>query len=190
MGQEVGGRRVTREVLIECIPLPKSSGFKKSVMNYRVPCGNLPGTVPVSQSKNFTGKRMPPMPQTPDPSKVKYEKPIKLFNGNDLSGWKLIDEEKVNGFKVVNGTLMNDPVQPEDGEHISYGNIRTEKKFEDFNLKLEVNVPTGNNSDVYLCGLYEIQVVDSYGKVLDSHHLGAVYSRITPNMAAEKPAGE
>lgn len=73
---------------------------------------------PVESVKNFTGKRMPPMPQTPDPSKVNREKPIKLFNGKDLSGWKLIDEEKVNGFKVANGTLTNDPVQPEDGEHI------------------------------------------------------------------------
>ncbi|SMG46600.1 3-keto-disaccharide hydrolase [Arenibacter troitsensis] len=140
--------------------------------------------------KNFNGKRMPPMPSTPDLSKLKYEKPIKLFNGKDLSGWKLIDPKKANGFKVVDGTLMNDPVQPENGEHISYGNIRTLQEFEDFNLKLEVNVPQGNNSGVYLRGLYEIQVVDSYGKELDSHNMGALYSRITPSMAAEKPAGE
>ncbi|MCK0148159.1 DUF1080 domain-containing protein [Arenibacter sp. F26102] len=140
--------------------------------------------------KNFTGKRMPPMPNTPDLSKVKFDKPIILFNGKDLSGWKMIDLEKANGFKVVDGTLMNDPVQPEDGEHISYGNIRTLQEFNDFNLKLEVNVPEGNNSGVYLRGLYEIQVVDSYGKELDSHNMGALYSRITPSMAAEKPAGE
>ena len=140
--------------------------------------------------KNFTGKRMPPMPNAPDLSKVKYDKPIKLFNGKDLSGWKLIDSEKANGFKVVDGTLMNVPVQEEDGEHISYGNIRTLQEFNDFNLKLEVNVPEGNNSGVYLRGLYEIQVVDSYGKELDSHNMGALYSRITPSMAAEKPAGE
>jgi len=140
--------------------------------------------------KNFTGKRMPPMPDAPDLSKVKYDKPIKLFNGKDLSGWKLIDSEKANGFKVVDGTLMNEPVQPEDGEHISYGNIRTLQEFNDFNLKLEVNVPEGNNSGVYLRGLYEIQVVDSYGKELDSHNMGALYSRITPSIAAEKPAGE
>ena len=141
-------------------------------------------------TKNFTGKRMPPMPSTPDLSKLKYEKPIKLFNGKDLSGWKLIDPEKANGFKVVDGTLMNDPVQPENGEHISYGNIRTLQEFKDFNLKLEVNVPEGNNSGVYLRGLYEIQVVDSYGKELDSHNMGALYSRITPSEAAERPAGE
>jgi len=140
--------------------------------------------------KNFTGKRMPPMPDRPDLSKLKYDKPINLFNGKDLSGWKLIDPKKANGFKVVDGTLMNDPVQPENGEHISYGNIRTQQDFSDFNLKLEVMVPEGNNSGVYLRGLYEIQVVDSYGKELDSHNMGALYSRITPSEAAEKPAGE
>jgi hypothetical protein len=141
-------------------------------------------------TKKFTGKRMPPMPDTPDLSKLKFEKPIKLFNGKDLSGWKLIDPKKSNGFKVVDGMLINDPVQPKDGEHISYGNIRTQQDFSDFNLKLEVMVPKGNNSGVYLRGLYEIQVVDSYGKELDSHNMGALYSRITPSEAAEKPAGE
>lgn len=141
-------------------------------------------------TKKFTGKRMPPMPDTPDLSKLKFEKPIKLFNGKDLSGWKLIDPKKSNGFKVVDGMLINDPVQPKDGEHISYGNIRTQQDFSDFNLKLEVMVPEGNNSGVYLRGLYEIQVVDSYGKELDNHNMGALYSRITPSEAAEKPAGE
>ena len=38
--------------------------------------------------------------------------------------------------------------------------------------------------------MYEIQVVDSYKKELDPHNMGAVYSRITPVVAAEKPAGE
>lgn len=138
----------------------------------------------------FTGKRMPPMPTKPDLSKVSYGKPVKLFNAKDLTGWKMVDPKSKNGFKVINGDLVNDPVQPMEGEHISYGNLRTEQEFEDFNLKLEVNVPEGNNSGVYLRGLYEIQVVDSYGKPLDSHNMGAVYSRITPSEAAEKPAGE
>ena len=139
---------------------------------------------------SFTGKRMPPIPFTPDISKVTYGKPIELFKGKDLTGWKLIDPKSKNGFKVIDGNLVNDPVQPQEGEHISYGNIRTEQEFKDFNLKLEVNVPKGNNSGVYLRGLYEIQVVDSYGKALDPHNMGAVYSRISPNEAAEKPPGE
>lgn len=138
----------------------------------------------------FTGKRMPAAGPAPDLSAVEYGKSIKLFNGKDLSGWRPVDPKRANGFKVVDGTLQNDPVQPEDGEHMSYGNLRTEQAFGDFNLKLEVNVPKDNNSGVYLRGLYEIQVVDSYGLPLDSHNMGAVYSRITPGEAAEKPAGE
>ena len=35
-----------------------------------------------------------------------------------------------------------------------------------------------------------IQVHDSFGKKLDSHNMGALYSRITPSVAAEKPPGE
>ncbi len=136
------------------------------------------------------GKRLAPVGAAPDLSQVKYGKKIKLFNGKDLSGWRPIDPRKANGFKVENGQLINNPVQPKDGHHISYGNIRTEQEFKDFNLKLEVNVPKGNNSGVYLRGLYEIQVVDSYGQPLDSHNMGALYSRITPSEAAEKPAGE
>ncbi|SEJ55588.1 protein of unknown function [Cyclobacterium xiamenense] len=139
---------------------------------------------------HFTGKRMPPMPDKPDLADLRYGKPVSLFNGTDLSGWVLMNPRQANGFSAQNGVLLNDPVQPENGAHVSYGNIRTEREFEDFNLKLEVNVPEGNNSGVYLRGIYEIQVVDSYGKPLDSHNMGALYSRITPSQAAERPAGE
>lgn len=145
---------------------------------------------PGETTDTFTGKRMPPMPDKPDMAHIEYGKPITLFNGKDLTGWKLIDPNHKNGFKVVDGQLTNNPVQPEQGEHLHYGNLRTEQEFKDFNLKLEVNVPEGSNSGVYLRGLYEIQVVDSYGKELDPHNMGALYSRITPSVAAEKPAGE
>lgn len=138
----------------------------------------------------FEGVRLPPVPPAPDLANLKFGEPVSLFNGKDLTGWKLINEKQTNGFKVVDGALVNDPVQTEGAPHISYGNLRTEREFEDFNLKLEVNVPAGNNSGVYLRGMYEIQVVDSYKKELDPHNMGAVYSRIKPVAAAEKPAGE
>lgn len=140
--------------------------------------------------QTFKGRRLAPVGEKPDLSSVKYGKKIKLFNGKDLSGWRIINPKQANGFKVIDGQLINAPKQPEKGHHVSYGNLRTEQEFEDFNLKLEVNVPKGNNSGVYLRGIYEIQVVDSYGKELDSHNMGALYSRITPSEAAEKPAGE
>ncbi|MDT7829326.1 DUF1080 domain-containing protein [Pricia sp. S334] len=141
-------------------------------------------------TQKFTGKRMPPMPDTPNLSNVEYGKPISLFNGKNLDGWRLVNPKHTNGFNVIDGELVNDPVQPKAGDHVNYGNLRTEQEFEDFNLKLEVNVPEGNNSGVYLRGMYEIQVVDSYGKEADSHNMGALYSRVSPSTTAEKPAGE
>ena len=138
----------------------------------------------------FDGDKIPHLPPTPDLSKIEYGDPVTLFNGRDLSGWSLINSRHKNGFKVENGVLINDPVQPDGEHHIRYGNLRTDQTFEDFNLKLQVNIPKGSNSGVYLRGLYEIQVLDSYGMDLDSHHMGGLYSRIAPSVAAEKPAGE
>jgi hypothetical protein len=139
--------------------------------------------------QRFKGKKIADLPAAPDLSKVVYGKPVKLLNGKDLSGWKLLESGKVNGWSVVDGALINDPIQKEGQPHIAYGNLRTEAEYEDFNLKLQVNVPTGSNSGVYLRGIYEIQVLDSYGKPLDSHNMGGLYSRIVPTESAEKPAG-
>ena len=86
--------------------------------------------------------------------------------------------------------LVNRPVQPEGKPHVSFGNLRTEKEFEDFNLALEVKVGARENSGIYLRGIYEIQVSDSFGRPLDSHNMGGIYSRITPTVNAEKPASE
>jgi hypothetical protein len=139
---------------------------------------------------DFTGKRIPPLPPKPDLSKVKYGKPITLFNGKNLDGWRLTNPGQTSGWSVEDGVLVNNPKQTEGEPHISYGNLRTDAEFEDFNLKLEVKVQKGQNSGVYLRGIYEVQVCDSYGKALDSHNMGGIYSRITPTVAAEKPAGQ
>jgi hypothetical protein len=140
--------------------------------------------------REFTGKRIPKLPPRPDLSKVKYGKPIVLFDGTDLKSWKLTNPNQTSGWSVENGILINRPIQHEGRRHISYGNLRTIDEFEDFNLKLEVNVPKRGNSGIYLRGIYEIQISDSYNKPLDSHHMGAVYSRIKPTVNAEKPAGQ
>lgn len=140
-------------------------------------------------SMSFTGVKLPPVPSAPNLASLNYGKPIKLFNGKNLKGWTMVNPDHQNGFKVHKKTLVNDPVQNSD-HHVHYGNLRTVNEFEDFRLTLDVNVPAGNNSGVYLRGMYEIQVYDSYGKDRDSHHMGALYSRITPSVSAEKPGGE
>lgn len=134
-----------------------------------------------------TGRRIPALPPRPDLSKVKFGEPINLFNGQDLTGWRLIKPDADNGWTVADGVLMN-RVDKKSGKH--YGNLRTEAEFEDFNLKLEVRTQEGSNSGVYLRGIYEVQIAESFGKPLDPHNMGALYSRITPSVAAEKPIGE
>ncbi len=143
-----------------------------------------------STRKQFTGKRQPPMPPRPDLKKVKFGKPIVLFDGTDLNQWRLLEENDVNGWVIQNGVLTNYPIQRPGLPRIHYGNLRTNDVFEDFNLKMDFKVAEKGNSGIYLRGIYEIQVFDSYGKPLDSHNMGAIYSRVAPSISAEKPANE
>jgi hypothetical protein len=138
----------------------------------------------------FSGKRTPPLPPTPDLSKVKFGEPIQLFNGRDLTGWRLTHPGGVNGWAAKDGLLVNNAVQEEGKPHRNYGNLRTEQEFEDFNLRLETRLPNKGNSGVYLRGIYEVQVADTHGQQTDSHNMGGLYSRIKPSTSAEKPAGE
>jgi hypothetical protein len=142
------------------------------------------------ESVRFTGKRIPPVGEAPNLKRIRFGEPVILFDGKDLEGWELVDPLTVSGWKVVDGVMVNDPVQHPGEGHIRYGHLRTRDTYEDFNLKIEVNVPEGSNSGIYLRGRYEVQVQDSYGKPLDPHNMGALYSRITPTVSAEKPAGE
>lgn len=141
------------------------------------------------ETLEFSGRRQPPMPPAPDLARVKFGAPVHLFNGKDLNGWRLTDPNAVNGWSVKDGLLVNNPVQ-EEGKHKNYGNLRTDQEFEDFTLNVEVRVGKGQNSGVYVRGIYEVQVADTYGRPLDPHNMGAVYSRIKPLESAEKPPGE
>ena len=137
----------------------------------------------------FTGTRIPDLPPAPDLAAVAFGTPVVLFNGLDLDGWRLTNDS-VNGWRAEDGLLVNDPVQAEGQPKKHYGNLRTDAEFEDFNLTLEVKVPAKGNSGVYLRGVYEVQVMDSFGMEIDPHHMGGIYSRIAPSAAAERPAGE
>jgi hypothetical protein len=118
-------------------------------------------------------------------SKVKYGAPINLFNGKDLTGWHLHEAKADNGWSVQDGLLVN-RLAP--GKHC--GNLDTDREFMDFNLTLETRTQKDSNSGIYLRGRYEIQVAETYGKPVNPHNMGALYSRITPSVAAEKPIGE
>jgi hypothetical protein len=181
--KDASGKKI-KKTIVETITA-KVDGEKISLTSVK-PRENGTG----EDKAEFSGKRTPPMPPAPELSRVKFGEPIQLFNGKDLSGWRLTDPKAVNGWSVKNGLLVNNPVQEDGKPHKNYGNLRTEREFEDFNLKLEVSPEKGENSGVYLRGIYEVQVADTYGRPLDSHNMGAVYSRIKPTQSAEKPPGE
>ena len=138
----------------------------------------------------FTGKRTPPLPKQPDLSKVKFGKPISLLNGRDLSGWKALSPNAAMGWSVKDGVLSNRTHHEEGAPRKAHTNIRTEREFEDFKLTLETRTLKNSNSGIYLRGIYEVQVSESYGKPVNPHNMGAIYSRICPTVAAEKPIGQ
>lgn len=179
--KDADGKVVATQRFTETIVAAKPQGDDLALTR-TVPNTNGKGAV----VREFTGKRIPDLPEAPNLKRVKYADPIQLLNGKDLTGWTLTNPSAKNGWTMKDGILTNEA--PRQGG--AFGNLRTEQEFEDFNLTLEVRVPQGGNSGVYLRGIYEVQVEDSYGKGLDSHHMGALYSRITPSQSAEKPAGE
>lgn len=183
-GRKASGKTPAREEVTETI----TATLKGDVMQLSTVKTRKNGKT--FGAATFTGKRIPDLPPKPELSKVKFGAPIVLFNGKDLSGWRLINPQQENGWSVKDGILMNRPVQVEGKPHKRYGNLRTDAEFEDFNLRLEARTLEKSNSGVYLRGIYEIQVMESYGKPLDPHNMGALYSRITPSVAAEKPVGE
>lgn len=137
----------------------------------------------------IVGTRMPPMPPRPDLSKVKFGAPITLL-GDDLSGWRLTNPDKKNGWRVEGGALVNETPKTDFAAYGDYGNLRTERDFEDFELTIEYNVAAGGNSGIYLRGMYEVQVVDRDSKMQGIQGPGAVFGRILPSKNAANPPGE
>jgi hypothetical protein len=120
-------------------------------------------------------------PALPAPANPKWGKPIRLFNGKDVTGWRLKDPKLPNGWKVVNGVLEN---------HMPSSDVVSEGKFTDFKLHIEFNVAPKSNSGVYLRGRYEIQIQDDFGKAPESHLIGGLYGFIDPVENAGKKADE
>ena len=142
--------------------------------------GTMTGSAqgPNGTAWSWRGKRAPALKRS---ANVKWSEPIRLFNGTNFSGWTFDNPAKSSSWVVDKGCLVNQSAG---------SNIATERRFQDFKLHIEVNCPTKANSGIYLRGRYEVQVEDSYGQPVDPHHMGGIYSRITPLVPAEKPAGE
>jgi hypothetical protein len=126
----------------------------------------------------FTGKAIPPMPPAPDLSKVSFGEPVVLFNGKDLSGWKLRRPEKINGWSVEEGVLVNNTPKTDFSATGAYGNLRTEAVFGDGKLHIEFLIERERNSGIYVRGMYEAQVVDRDSRMQGLQGVGSIFGRV------------
>ena len=126
------------------------------------------------------------MPPKPDLAQIQFGDPIELFNGRDLSGWRLTNPNQINGWKAVDETLVNTTPKLDFQPYSRYGNLRTDREFTDFNLKIEFKVPPGGNSGIYLRGMYEAQVVDRDSRMQGIQGVGAIFGRPKPNDEASQ----
>jgi len=125
-------------------------------------------------------------------------KAVEPFNGKDLTGWKLRGDAKKSkweaGTSSVNdkGALVFKQGTGELVNTVAGGiDIYSEQEFGDCRVEIEVMVPKGSNSGIYLMGRYEVQVFDSFGKEkLTGGDMGAIYSIAVPKINASKKAGE
>lgn len=114
---------------------------------------------------------------------------IVLFDGKDLSKWRN-DKGADAAWKVENGYMEVAP---------KAGNIFTREEFGDFQLHFEFATPAvvkGNsqgrgNSGVFLHGIYEVQVLDSYENITYADgQLGGIYGQYPPLANSAKKPGE
>lgn len=127
---------------------------------------------------NWTAVKAPDLRRTTKPV---WGKPIELFNGKDLAGWKLRNNSRGNCWSVENGLLTN---------KTPCVDIISEQKFSDFKLHVEFQIIPRGNSGIYLRGRYEAQIQDDLGKALDTLRMGGIYGFLKPNAAAMKKANE
>lgn len=111
-----------------------------------------------------------------------------LFNGKDLSGWKVIGPEGAWG--VEKGLLACN------GK--GRGWIRPEGTYTDFILRLDYRISPRGNSGIFIRTIeegrpayqgMEIQLLDDCRSPITEKSTGAIYDAVVPTQEAARPAG-
>ncbi len=161
---------IANDVLTFVSPKEEESSKADMVFKGKLVGKDLSGTVngPDGTQWKWTGERAPTLKRASAPQ---WEKPIQLFNGKDLTGWKM-SKTGPTVWTVRDGTLVSPGNGPE---------LIGEQKFQDFKLHIEFNCGKDANSGVYLRGRYEVQIETESQAEPPSHHTGGVYGFIAPS---------
>lgn len=122
-----------------------------------------------------------------------------LFDGKSLDNWKKFNGDEVTGWKIVDGELHNSGTGSDHG-----GDIITKKEYENFELSLEWKVDSQSNSGVFyhvqerlVNAIYEsgpeYQLLDDKGWPTPLHanqYTGSNYAMQAPANAVVVSVGE
>jgi hypothetical protein len=163
---------------------PTKTPEKKRIYKARFEAGKLVGTYELEGQSDppsqWTGVRAPVINDKDDGS-WKPGRPVALFNGKDLTGWKGLNPGAEVKWSVADGILKNSPPTTD---------IISEQKFWNFDLHVEFRIVRNSNSGIALRGRYEIQIAENYGQQPNVHGAAALYSRVAASVNASKPPGE
>jgi 3-keto-disaccharide hydrolase len=133
----------------------------------------------------------------------KYGDAVVLFNGRDLDNWQFHGDRQKSKWVVGKARISpKDPTQlvAEKGygeminlpaKHGDSLDIFSKQKFGDCRIEVQLMVPQGSNSGVYVMGEYEVQVLDSWGREkMGPGDMGAIYGASPPRVNACRRPGE
>ena len=129
-----------------------------------------------------------PPPQTlPTPAP---EGAVVLFDGTSLANWRKKGSDAPAGWKVENGYMEAVPGTGDVASVFAFGDARVHVEF-------MTPIPQGGtgqdrgNSGVFLMGIYEVQVLDSYQNITyPDGQAAAIYGQFPPMVNVSLPPGE
>ncbi len=115
---------------------------------------------------------------------------VVLFDGKNLDHWQSVNSKDPAAWTLADGVMTVKP---------GTGPIQTKEAYGNFQLHVEWRTPspaTGDgqnrgNSGIFLQGLYELQVLDSYhNNTYIDGTAGSIYKQYPPLVNVSRPPGE
>jgi len=178
------------------IPAQQNEGATKAVRwSGQAKGDEMTGVVASEETSAFFLKKISfqPSPTLGDKAPVGA---LVLFNGKDLDAWESKQASADAIQWIVAGSGVLEVVSQRDGKK-NKQDLRTKEDFGDYRLHLEFKLAykpeaTGqgrSNSGVIHFGIYETQILDSFGLYGRDNECGAIYKLREPDRNAGYPAG-